>query len=148
MQSTPGARPQNGSDYTRYGCFPIVIGATLEHRLTKRHVMPSGRILTAGQKIHAEVQDLTRHPETDGHAQWLCRNPHCAGKTWTSKKELVASHPDTRELKRNMEVHCFYAVAHVPAFVGVPEVVNKAGDVTAEAVPAKPAAIILLSDEE
>jgi len=136
------------NNYTRYGCFPAVIGATLEHRLTQRLTFASGRFLAAGQKLHQDVADITRHPEAEGHTHWICRSPHCIGKTWASKKALIAAHPDNRELKKNEEVHCFYAFAHVPAVKGRDAVVDKQGNVTEEAVEAKPEKLLLLSDEE
>ena len=148
VNSTLSARPSGAQDHTRYGCFPVVIGAMLEHLLSQRLTLPSGRTLGVGQRIHTEVQDITRHPEADGHTQWVCRSPHCTGKTWASKKDLVAAHPNNRDLKKDMEVHCFYAVAHVPAIAGKPETTDKHGNVTAEAIPAEPAKLILLSDEE
>lgn len=143
-----GGSAAKTSDPTRYGCFPVVIGALLEHRLSKRITLPSGRTLGIGQKLHAEVQDITRHPKAQAHAQWLCRSPHCTGKTWSTKEELLADHPDNRALKAQQEVHAFYAVAYVPPQPEIPPVKDKAGNITVEAVPAEPEKLLLLSDEE
>lgn len=147
-------RQSAAADPTRYGTFPMRIGATVEHKLTKGITLPSGRMLTPGQKMHVDVKDITRAPEADGCSHWMC-HPHasirdaaCAGKTFASKAALLAAHGDNRELKKLQEIHCYYAVAHVPASPEKAAVLDKQGNPISEHVPAKPATILLLSDEE
>lgn len=132
----------------RYGCFPMVIGAMTAHRLDANITLPSRRLLKAGQIIHLSLEDITRHPETDGHVKWICKNPGCAHERWASKKELLAAHPNNRDLERVEETHCFYAFANLPGVEAKPEKTAKDGSILEEAVEAKLPSIVLLSDEE
>lgn len=149
-----------GQRTKRFGCFAARIGAVLEWRLTARIRLPSGRWLDKGTKVHLGVEDITRHP--DAQVTWHCRRPDVAqGKTpWSpcehmadrpggfaSKKELVAAHRDNRLLRQDEEAHVYFAVAEVPATPAVPAKV-KNGEEIEPGVEAKPAQILLLSDEE
>jgi hypothetical protein len=132
----------------RCGCFPVVIGALLNHKLDANLTLPSGRFLRAGQSLHLTVEDITRHPELEQHTKWICRSPLCTGKHWKTKKALVAEHRPNKELDRDDEVHCFYAVASVPGVEPKAEVRAKDGSIVSEAVESKMPSILLLSDEE
>lgn len=132
----------------RCGCFPAKIGAMFAHRLEQPLTLPSGRFLKTGLAIHLALEDITRHPEAEKHTHWICLSPHCTGKHWESKKALVAAHPNNKELERQEETHCFYAVAWLPGVPGVEEKKNKDGSLIQEAEAAKLPTIMLLSDEE
>lgn len=132
----------------RFGCFPMVIGAMIAHRLDANLTLPSRRLLKAGQILHLTLEDITRHPETDGIVKWMCTNPDCRSSRWDSKKALLAAHENNRELERKEETHCFYAFANLPGVEAKPEKTAKDGSILEEAVEAKLPSIILLSDEE
>lgn len=148
-------RQSAAADPTRYGTFPMRIGATVKHTLTKGiHLPKANRELAPGESLHQDVRDITRHPEAKGHTFWMCaktpaiRDCACYGKQFESKEELLAAHLDNRELTKLQEVHCFYAVAHVPAREGKPAVRDKQGNLVTAEVAATGSSFLLLSDEE
>jgi hypothetical protein len=132
----------------RYGCFPAKIGCDFQHKLERILELPSGRKLPAGTVIYLTVQDITRYPEAEGHIKWRCSHPGCAGKHWPTKKDLLAAHPSNRELERAEETHLFMAVAYTANIPGSPEKRAKDGSLEELARPAKPATVLLLTDEE
>jgi hypothetical protein len=131
----------------RVGLIPLVIGATVEHRLP-RPTLIGGRVLPAASRVHSAALDITRTPEAAPHAKWICRSPHCAGQSWPTKAELIAGHAPHRQLVAQGETHLYYAIAEVPAVEAVPAKVDKDGNLIALAIDAAPARTLVLSDEE
>jgi hypothetical protein len=147
----PPAQGQVAVGKKRFGCFAARIGTTHQHRLTQDLTLPSGRLLRAGQHIHLDVQDVTRHPEATKHATWVCLSPLCreVGKAkFASKGELLAAHLDQRVLEKQEEQHLFYAVAHIPGVDAKAEVRRKDGSIEVPASEAQLPKVMLLSDEE
>ncbi len=103
---------------------------------------PYAAAVKPGTVVTLTVEDITRFPDEAEKAKWVCGSPLCAGKHWGSKKELLAAHPDNKQLTKQEEVHVYYALVEVPA---VAEKKNDKGVVTVEG---EPGMVKLLSDEE
>lgn len=131
----------------RFGTVAAKIGTNHQRKLQFGMRLPSGRVVAPGAKVYFRVEDITRHPEAAAHVKWVCCNVECVGKEFASKGALLADHADNRELAKREETHLYYAVADIPALEAQPEKIEK-GRIVAVAVEAKPATLMLLSDEE
>lgn len=131
----------------RFGTIAAKIGTDHEHKIPYGLRAKNGRVHAPGSRVYFRIEDITRHPEADGHTHWVCRHAGCQGKTWTSKAAMLADHADNRELAKREETHLYYAVADIPEQPAVPEKIEK-GRVMQVAKEAQPATILLLSDEE
>lgn len=112
------------------------------------------KVVKAGSRVHLTVQDITRYPEEGEVAHWVCHHPECRGEKWASKRELLAAHPNQKDLERDQQTHMYYAVFEDPGSPGRPgrsEERDAEGKVTkkgvAEVEPSE-ARVMLLSDEE
>lgn len=133
----------------RYGCFPMRIGASFNHKLERDLTLKdSHRLLRKGISLHLDVQDITRRPDLVPHTKWVCRNAECKGESWASKEALVAAHDNNRQLEVREEAHCYYGVAWTPAVAARPVKLDKDNSVVEEAIEASPPVIVLLSDED
>ena len=121
----------------RYGTMAARVNTTHSHRLGID--TPSAR---AGTVVILDVKDITRFPEEAKAGKWICKNPFCAGKTWASKSDLLAAHPDNRKLAQQQEIHLYYCVYEKPYQPAQPAVDKK------PAVDEQPAKVLLLCDEE
>lgn len=146
ITSGPAAAAVQGK--RRFGCFAQRIGSIAEIKLTAPITLTSGRLMAAGQKMHVSLQDITRHPDVEQHAHWICQHPECRDKKWPSKKALVAEHKPNRELEKLEESHCYYAIAYLPGVEAKPEKRGKHGEIVEPAVEPKMPSVMALSDEE
>ncbi|SRR5258706_225448 len=107
----------------------------------------------AGSTVVSAIQDITRFSNLEG-VRWVCNHPRCREAVWESKADLFASHPQTSEMVRNDEVHVYFAVVESPAQDAVPAAPARKDPQTGKKIPgrraqpARPAALLLLSDEE
>lgn len=132
----------------RYGCFPARIHAAFNHKLEKNLTLPSGRFLKEGTNVYLDVADITRHPEVEGHVEYVCKHPECKGKRWKSTAELIQSHPVNRDLEKAEEAHCFYGVAWLPGVEAKAAKLGKDGAIIEPEVKSELPRILLVSDEE
>lgn len=144
LPSSAAGVPVGPAKRKRFGCIAARIGSQQAHRLG---VTAEGA--RAGSIVHAIVKDVTRHPEEAEQAKWVCRHAACASKSWQSKAALLKDHPENRILDKQEETHLYLAVFEAEATPAVAEKRDeKSGKVTQAAVDAKPARLLLLSDEE
>lgn len=126
-----------------------------------RQPMPAGTpaplvptVVKAGTRITLTVEDITRYPEEGKAAHWVCRHPECSGKTFASKRDLLAAHLPNKDLEKEEQTHLYYAVfeqAGKPGKAGRPEKLDNNGKVVERAVlEVEPieTVVLLLSDEE
>lgn len=131
----------------RCGTIAAKIGTDHEHKIPYGLRTKNGRVHAPGSKVYFRVDDITRHPEAEGHTHWVCKHQGCQSKSWPSKALLLADHEDNRELAKREETHLYYAVADIPELAAVPEKIEK-GRIVQVAREAQPATILLMSDEE
>lgn len=143
MQAMHGVPVNSNVQTRRFGTIAARIGSTHQHRLG----IDLGNA-RAGTNVHLDVVDSSRHPDEAEHAKWVCKSPHCAGKRWDSKRDLLKAHLDNRTLIKQQEEHLYLGVVELPAVAARPESKDeKTGKVT-PARPEQPAVVLLLSDEE
>jgi len=147
MNGTTAYAPAPQPHSRRYGTLPARIGTMHERRMALGFMTRNGGAVLPGGKAYFRVEDLTRHPEAGPHTKWVCCHAGCAGKEWASKGELLAAHADNRELARREETHLFYAVADLPEVPARQPKIEK-GRIVEAGAEARPAQVMLLSDEE
>lgn len=109
-----------------------------------------------GHVVQCEVQDLTRlDPEDLQHLRWVCSHPDCKGKSYATKDELFRAHPkkdamDKAERQRldGGRAHVYFGVIETPGVDAKAEVRNDKGHVTQQAVAARTASVVLVSESE
>lgn len=132
----------------RYGCFGARIGASFNHRLENNLTFPSGRFLKKGSTIFLDLQDATRNTEAAKTAKWVCRHPDCKNIEHASKEALIESHPNNKDLVKDEQAHCYYAVAWLPGVEAKDAKIGKDGAVLEDAIEARLPRVMILSDEE
>lgn len=143
--STTGAASRSNFETKERRFGTIAARIYSDHRHKQSINTPTA---ASGSSPYFVVQDPTRHPEDAKHAKWCCQHASCAGKCWATKSDLLAAHEDNRVLKQKQEIHLYYAASELPAIEGRPEKRDSKGELVHEAVEAKPARVILFSDEE
>jgi hypothetical protein len=105
----------------RTGCFAARIGTSHQHKL--KFAVGWAKV---GQVVHDSVMDYSRQPESVKRGvKWVCTNPECAGKTWSSKEDLLVEHPDNKTLERSGAAHMFYGIGKLPAdVIAIADVTN------------------------
>jgi hypothetical protein len=126
----------------RFGVIAARIGRTFTHRVGIAMPLANGGFAAVGTIVHIDVKDITRHRAAAEHAKWVCRSPHCVGKRWNSKEELLEAHPENRILVKQEETHVYCAVVELEAVAAQPGKDGKPGR------GEQPAIVMLLSDEE
>lgn len=156
LQTT--ARPK-----ARFGTIAARIGSIHAHRLAKpwsfQHRNPHTHepVFNAdgspavyrqgvGRMVHQTVEDITRHPHVK--VKWHCRSPHCSGKSWETKGDLLADHADNKTLVKNEEIHLYLAVGETAGVEHVPTKKGPKGEIVQDEVRAELPQLLLLSDEE
>lgn len=131
----------------KFGTIAAKISTSHERRMQHGFRTANGGVVNPGGKAYFRIEDITRHPEAASYVKWVCCHANCKDKTWDTKGALLAGHPDNRELARREETHLYYAVADMPEIPAIPEKMEK-GRIVSAGVPAQPAQVMLLSDEE
>ena len=147
----------------KLGLIPARIGSTIEFKLPRPMRFPSGRSLKAGERVHADVEDVTKFEGEPGvEITWHCRaitqgqaksawqscewQMQHAPKGFPTKAALLKAHPDNATLRANGECHLVFALADVSAREATEDKLDGKGNLVSVGTPARQARIVPVSD--